>query len=138
MKHKIETIWTEALQFDAKTEHGSFKLDGPEEVGGQGKGLRAKPLMLVSLAGCTGMDVASLMKKMHLDVDSFKVEVEGDLSEEHPKMYKQVDVHYYFTGNNLNEEKLKKAVDLSVEKYCGVMAMFRTFAQVDIHLHFNE
>jgi len=138
MIHKVETKWIEKLQFEVKTDAGVLSLDGPEAAGGMGKGLRSKPLMLASLSGCTGMDVSSLIKKMHLDVEEFTVNVEAELGEEHPKMYKYVKVIYNFKGDQLNKDKLKKAVDLSVTKYCGVIAMFKTFATVDIEVNFNK
>jgi putative redox protein len=81
--------------------------------------------MLAALAGCTGMDVVSILKKMRVDLDDFNVYVEGDLTEEHPKQYAQMHVIYEFKGKNLPEEKLQKAVNLSEERYCGVSAMYR-------------
>ncbi|MFM7894374.1 MAG: OsmC family protein, partial [Flavobacterium sp.] len=110
---------------------------GPEN-GGEGKGLRPKALMLSALAGCTGLDVASLMEKMKLEVTDFKIETSGELTEEHPKTYHKVKVDYHFYGNNLDEKKLEKAVNLSVEKYCGVMEMFRQFAKVEIEIFYHN
>jgi putative redox protein len=93
--------------------------------------------MLDALAGCTGIDVASLLPKMKVAVDSFHIDVEGDLTEEHPKYYHAVRVVYHFYGNDLEKEKLQKIVNLSVEKYCGVMEMFRKFAQVDVKIEYH-
>ncbi|MEM6539869.1 MAG: OsmC family protein, partial [Bacteroidota bacterium] len=115
----------------------SLKIDASPEDGGEGSGYRPKALMLSSLAGCSGLDVAALIKKMKLEVDDFHMETFGDLTAEHPKFYDTVRVEYHFHGPNLNKERLQRAVDLSVEKYCGVMEMFRQFATLEITTHFH-
>ncbi len=138
MEHKIETVWKEKMQFTSNTLGGAVDLDADESVGGEGTGVRSKALMLSALSGCTGMDVASLMKKMRLEVDSFKIDVTANLSEEHPKVYTDVHVTYTFEGTNLNHEKLNKCVSLSVDKYCGVFEMFRQFAKVSTEVVFND
>jgi putative redox protein len=138
MEHKITINWTGDMAFEAEVPGGKVTLDADDNFGGTGKGVRPKPLMLASLAGCTGMDVVSLMKKMRLDVDNFHVDVKADLTDEHPKHYQNVEVHYYFTGQNLDESKLKKCVDLSYERYCGVIYMFKQFTKVTPYIHFNE
>ena len=102
------------------------------------KGIAQKALMLSALAGCSGLDIASLVKKMRVDVDDFNIEVEGELTDEHPKYYHKVTMNFHFFGNNLDEKKLNKIVDLSIEKYCGVMAMFQKFADVTVATHFNK
>jgi putative redox protein len=86
--------------------------------------------MLSSLAGCSGLDVISILDKMKVEIADFKIEVTGELTEEHPKYYHTVTVDYHFYGTDLNTEKCDRAVQLSVEKYCGVMEMFRQFAEV--------
>jgi putative redox protein len=80
--------------------------------------------MIVALAGCTAMDVASILKKMREEVEEFTVEVEGDLSEEHPKKYEGMKVTYHLKGKNINRKNVEKAVDLSANKYCGVSANY--------------
>lgn len=136
--HKVTATYDTGLHFVADAPGGTINIDGAEEFGGQGLGNRAKPLMLTALSGCTGMDVASLMKKMRVDVDDFKVEVSGELTDEHPKKYKTVKVDYYFTGKDLDHAKLEKAVKLSVERYCGVYEMFRHFADISYEIHYTE
>nr|WP_320022044.1 OsmC family protein [uncultured Draconibacterium sp.] len=100
-------------------------LDAAEAVGGEDQGPRPKPLMLTALAGCTGMDVISILKKMRVEVEDFDVTVEGDLTDEHPKQYYKMNVIYTFKGKELPLEKLKKAVSLSEERYCGVSALYK-------------
>ncbi|MCA1965187.1 MAG: OsmC family protein, partial [Flavobacterium sp.] len=118
--HNITTTWKGNMQFESTNPSGDvISIDAGPENGGEGKGLRPKALMLSALAGCTGLDVASLMEKMKLEVADFKIVTSGELTEEHPKTYHKVKVDYHFYGNNLDEKKLEKAVNLSVEKYCG-------------------
>jgi putative redox protein len=138
----VKLVWQRGLAFDAYTSglEKPLPLDGEEKFGGRGYGYNAKPLMLVSLAGCTGMDVASLMKKMRVDenVTDFQVKVDAHMTEEHPKYYDKVHVTYIFKGKDLDKAKLTKAVDLSRNRYCGVYKMFRSFAEVTHEIVFEE
>jgi len=140
MEHKITTEWLGKMAFNSTVIGGEVALDSDEAVGGQGKGVRPKSLMLSSLSGCTGMDVTSLMKKMRVDesVSKFTLDVSASLTEEHPKVYKKVHVVYLFEGKDMNTKKLEKAVALSVERYCGVYEMFRQFAEVTHEIIFKE
>jgi putative redox protein len=126
------------MLFNADTLGGNFKIDAAEEVGGQGNGVRPKALMLTSLAGCTGMDIVSLLKKMRAEVDNLEIDVTGELTDEHPKFYNNVHVEYRFYGNQFKKDKIEKAVNLSVERYCGVMEMFRQFAKVTTEINYIE
>jgi len=137
--HNITTTWKGNMQFESTNPSGDvISIDAGPENRGEGKGLRPKALMLSALAGCTGLDVASLMEKMKLEVADFKIETSGELTEEHPKTYHKVKVDYHFYGSNLDEKKLEKAVNLSVEKYCGVMEMFRQFAKVEVAIFYHK
>lgn len=140
MSHKSKTDWKGNMAFKSIISGGEINLDADEKVGGEGKGVRPKALMLSALSGCTGMDVASLMKKMRIDESllEFTIDVEGNLTEEHPKIYDKVHVVYTFVGKKLNKEKLEKAVNLSIERYCGVFEMFRKFATVTHEIIFTE
>ncbi len=140
MKNKVIINWKEGLHFEANTPGGTIMLDGDPAFGGQGKGVRPKALMLDALAGCMGMDVASLMTKMRADkeVENFSIQVEGELTEEHPKYYKEVWIIVQFEGKELKKDKLEKAVRLSKERYCGVYAMFSHFAELHLEVIFNE
>jgi len=135
----ITTKWLGNMAFESNNPSGhNLRIDIAEEDGGEGSGMRPKALMLSSLAGCSGLDVASLMKKMKLDVKEFSIETIANLTDEHPKYYDAVTIEYHFHGSNLNEKKLQRAVDLSVEKYCGVMEMFRQFAKLEIKTVFHH
>lgn len=137
--HTTTTTWKGKMQFESTNPSGeTFLINAAPEHGGAGAGLRPKALLLSSLAGCSGLDVASLIEKMKLEVKDFKIETIANLTEEHPKVYDAVMVEYHFYGKNLDENKLQKAVNLSVEKYCGVMEMFRQFAKIEIKTIFHH
>ena len=133
----VTTVWKENMVFESDNPSGeTLFMDAPDE-GIENKGLRPKALMLSSLAGCSGLDVVSLLKKMRAEVNDFKMVVHGELTEEHPRYYHKVVVAYHFYGSDLQEDKINKAVKLSVDQYCGVMEMFRQFAKVttEVYLH---
>ncbi len=138
MTNKIECNWKEKMAFEAVVNNHKIMIDADESVGGENKGPRPKPLMLVALAGCTGMDVVSILKKMRVDFDDFSVSVEGELTEEHPKYYKLIKVVYKFKGKNLPKEKLEKAVDLSKERYCGVSVLLEKATELTYEIIIEE
>ena len=139
MTNHITTTWKGNMKFESTNPSGhNLFMDAGPENDGNGEGYRPKALMLSALAGCSGLDVASLIKKMKLKVADFKIEIEAHLTEEHPKYYDKVTMEFHFFGTELNESKLQKAVDLSIEKYCGVMEMFRQFSELKIDTHFHN
>lgn len=125
MKHTVDLTWKQNLAFETEMDGHPLIVDAAPEVGGDDLGPRPKKLMLTALAGCTGIDVISILKKMKIVPESFHVIVEGDLAEDHPKKYEKMKVIYQFKGKNLPLDKLEKAVRLSEEKYCGVSAVYR-------------
>ena len=123
MKQSISLGWKEAMSFETTLNGHKIVVDADEAVGGKNTGPRPKPLLLVSLAGCTAMDVISMLGKMRVQPEAFRVDVDGELTEEHPKIYHKLHIRYVFKGHDLPMDKLEKAVNLSKEKYCGVSAM---------------
>jgi len=138
MKSLVSTTWLDKMSFEVEVSGHKFVIDADESVGGEDKGPRPKPLMLVALAGCTSMDVVSILKKMRIEFDDFKVYVEGDTTDEHPKYYKEMHVIYEFTGKNLPLEKLQNAVNLSEERYCGVSALYKKVIPVTSEIRIIE
>lgn len=124
-QQEIKIDWLEKMAFKAEVNGHEFILDAVAEVGGEDRGPRPKPLAMVALAGCTGMDVVSILKKMRVELEAFSVRVVGELTEEHPKQYSAMHVIYEFKGKELPMEKLEKAVRLSEEQYCGISATYR-------------
>ena len=138
MTNKIEVSWKGQMLFESVAPEGNVMIDAAPEVGGQGKGLRPKAMMLSALAGCSAMDIASLLKKMRAEVDDFKIEVEANLTDEHPKIYDKVKVTFRFYEKYFKKDKIEKAVNLSEERYCGVMEMFRKFSEVTTEIIYIE
>jgi putative redox protein len=138
MINTITTTWKGNMQFESTNEGGNLMIDANKEVGGEGKGYRPKALMLSALAGCSGLDVVSLLKKMRAEVDQFVIDIEANLTDEHPKYYDKVTMIFKFYGENLKKDKIEKSVKLSKERYCGVMEMFRQFADVKVEIQYFE
>jgi len=115
-------------------------MDGPVKFQGAEAGTRPMELVLISLAGCTGMDVISLLQKMRVRYNDLKIDVEAKRAEEHPKVYTEIVLHYHFYGKDPPMDKLEKAVDKSQNKYCSVTAMLAKTAKIsyDIQVHENE
>jgi len=130
MSNKINVTWSGEMAFEAEINDFKIKLDADERVGGKNTGPPPKPLTLVSLGGCTGMDVISILAKMRVVPEYFNVEVSGTLTEEHPKYYDKIHIVYTFKGQDLPMEKLEKAINLSQERYCGVSEMLRKVASI--------
>jgi putative redox protein len=122
MKLDAKITWEQGLAFRASLDGFDFVIDGTPEAGGKNLGPRPKGLTLVSLLGCTGMDVISILGKMKVKVDTFALTAEARLAEEHPKKIEAIKVIYTFTGPGLAIGPLQKAIALSEEKYCGVRA----------------
>lgn len=111
--------------FDIKV--GTFNIitDGPKPAEGQSQGPTPKPLLLAALAGCSGIDVVSMLQKQRVEFQEFSIDIEGELTQEHPMIYQKIHMVYRFAGQKLPLAKLERAVDLSLEKYCGVAATLR-------------
>jgi len=129
-KTNIEVKWKNNMSFDAIVNGHLIPLDAEASVGGQDQGPRPKPLILVALAGCTGMDVVSILNKMRVELEDFKVDVSGELTDEHPKYFNKIHITYSFKGKDLPMDKLEKAINLSQERYCGVSAMLIKVAEL--------
>lgn len=113
----------------ASSGHG-IVIDTSPERGGQDKGSRPMELILIALGSCTAMDVISIMHKKRQNLRGLEIKIDGVRSEEHPKIYKEIHVHYIFKGKNLSEEACKRSIELSQEKYCSVSAMLSKVALI--------
>lgn len=126
MTKEIQMNWLEGMAFQTELDGHQLVIDADESVGGKDRGPRPKALLLVSLAGCTAMDVISILKKMREPIRWFNIKVSGDLSEEHPKRFTGFKIIYQFKKTDgLNPQNVQKAVELSQDKYCGVSATLR-------------
>lgn len=136
-EYHIATEWKEGLAFDALIDEFSVRMDSPSAEG-MGTGPSPKKLVLAGLLGCTGMDVASLLKKMRVPFTEFRVEGDAPITAEHPKTFERVHMRYIVTGSNINREKVEKAVQLSQERYCGVSVMLSKHCPIDWEIIVNE
>ena len=137
MGYVTKLKWGGGLSFDVELDGHHCKVDADKEFGGKDRGPKPKGLVLAALAGCTGMDVASILRKMRMSWDSFALEVDAEMSEEHPKVYTHITVRYVFKGEQLDRAKIERAVALSKDKYCGVMAMLRKAAEIETEILIN-
>ena len=126
----ISSVYTGGMAFSTQLNGHPIIIDLQKKDGGNNLGTSPKILMLVSLAGCTGVDVVSILNKMKVDFSDLTINVEAHLTEEHPRIYDEVVVIYSIKVDKENEAKVKKAVDLSQETYCGVSEMFRAFSKL--------
>jgi len=138
MSHKTTTHWKGGMLFESDNPSGkSVSMDTVVDGQNERFGLSPKAMMLSSLAGCSGVDIVEILEKMKVLDYKLSIDVEAQLTDEHPKYYHKVHVDYHFYGQELSLKKIYKAVTLSVDKYCGVMEMFRQFSSVstEIHIH---
>jgi putative redox protein len=126
----VTTTWQSDMAFDAQIGGHHVVMDAAAEFGGKESGPRPKPLLLAALGGCTGMDVVSLLKKMRVEYRAFRILATGETSDEHPKVFTKIHLIYEFEGRELPLDKLKKAIDLSQERYCSVSAMLKEASEL--------
>lgn len=112
--------WNGKMAFSGQTPSGhELKMDTDEKFGGENSGPRPTELLLTAVAGCTGIDILSILQKMRLEPAAFSMEVTGNRAEEHPKRFTDITIHYALEGD-LPEDKVVRAIQLSKEKYCSV------------------
>jgi putative redox protein len=130
MNNKVDVTWAGNMAFEAAVNGFKLMMDADESVGGKNRGPRPKPLTLASLGGCTAMDVISMLKKMRVEPEYFNIAIDGELTDEHPKYYHKIHLTYIFRGQGLEMEKLEKAVNLSLERYCGVYTLLKQGSEI--------
>jgi putative redox protein len=138
MKHVVDLSWLKNMAFETDLDGHKLTIDASAEGGGEDLGPRPKKLMLLALAGCTGIDVIMILKKMKVQPESFNVIVEGELTDEHPKKYHTMKIIYQFKGKDLPMDKLERAVNLSQETYCGVSATYRNALKLETEIRIVE
>ncbi|MBE2222726.1 MAG: OsmC family protein [Anaerolineae bacterium] len=119
-----KVTWHDGLHFTGTADSGhELILDGDPSVGGTDLGSRPLELMLLSLAGCTAMDVISILRKKRQDVTGFEVKTHAERSATHPKIFTAVSVEYIITGHNIDPKAVERAIELSETAYCPAQAM---------------
>lgn len=118
--------WNDKMAFSGTTPSGhEIKMDAAAEIGGENTGARPTELLLNAVAGCTGIDMISILQKMRLDPKSFHMDVKGERADDHPKRFTDIHIHYALEGD-LPEEKVVRAIQLSKDKYCSVSHSLNT------------
>lgn len=117
---ELTVNWTGKMAFSGTTPSGhELKMDAAPEIGGENTGARPTELLLNAVAGCTGIDIISILQKMRLNPTSFKMDVSGNRADDHPKRFTEIHIHYALEGE-LPEDKVIRAIKLSKDKYCSV------------------
>ncbi len=136
---KTITKWVDGLQMVSNSEAGhglplASRLSDSEPL----NGIRPVELLLHALAGCSGMDVISILQKMRQPIRKFSIETDGERSETHPKVFTKIAVVYKFTGKGIDPAACEKAIKLSEEKYCSVSAMLRKSCEITTRFEIIE
>ncbi|MBC7508753.1 MAG: OsmC family protein [Ferruginibacter sp.] len=137
MTHEIEAQWMGKMQFNALVNGHTIVMDATEKAGGENNGPIPKPFILTALAGCTGMDIAAILRKADKVADDFSMKVTGELSKGAPMEYISIHVQYDFKGLEENKQTALDAVTDSQEKYCGVSSMLKKALPVTWEVYYN-
>ena len=119
------------ITFAGKTDANHWiTMDGPEDFGGSNAGIRPKELILISLGGCTGSDVVSILSKKRVKVDDFEMNISADVAETHPQVFTSIHIEFVFYGKGIDPKDVERAIDLSQTKYCSVTAMLEKSVKI--------
>jgi len=128
---EAKVTYVDGLQFVAAATSGhAVVMDGDVEVGGRDTGPRPMEMLLMGIGGCSGMDVISILKKKKQDVRGLEINVKGDKAEDYPKKFTDINLEFVVRGKNISEDAVKRAVELSMEKYCSVKATLEVSAKI--------
>ncbi len=132
--------WKGGLTFTGTGDSGfSVPLGAKAAVGGDDDGFRPMELIAIGLAGCTAMDVMSILRKKRQDVTDFEVQVHVELAQEHPKVFTEAEIEYFITGHGVDETAVLRAIGLSANRYCPAQAMFNQVMTIELKYHiFND
>ncbi|HMN24390.1 MAG: OsmC family protein [Ignavibacteriaceae bacterium] len=114
------------ITFVGKTDSNHWiTMDGPESFGGSDAGIRPKELLMLSLGGCTGSDVTSILSKKRIKLDGFEINITAESADEHPQVFTKMHLEYVFYGKDIPVKEVERAIELSLTKYCSVTAMLQ-------------
>ncbi len=126
-----KVTWKSGFSFTATADSGfELPLGVSSEAGGADDGFRPMELLLVGLAGCTAMDVISILEKKRQQVTSFEVKTQGQRAADHPRIFTDIEIEYIVTGHNIDPAAVQRAVELSESKYCSAQAMLSKAARI--------
>lgn len=127
--------WHENAVFVAESGSGhAVVVDGPEEIGGRNLGVRPMELMLMSVGSCSAVDIVQILKKARQPVATCEVKVSGERAASDPKVFVKIHLHFIVSGAGLSENHVRRAVQLSAEKYCSASIMLGKAAEIT-HSH---
>jgi putative redox protein len=130
---QASVVWSKGMSFTGTADSGHTVAIGTDPgVGGDDDGLRPMELMAISLAGCTAMDVISILRKKRVDVTGFEVKVDGDRAADHPKVFTAFNIHYVVRGHDVEPAAVERAMELSRTKYCPAQAMLGKIAPITL------
>ncbi len=136
---EAKVIWQGRLTFEAVSDSGfPVRLDTDEAVGGNNSGIRPMELMAMSLAGCTAMDVISILEKKRQQVTGFEVRVQADRASEHPKVFTHAVIEYHVTGHQVDEAAVVRAIELSATRYCPAQGMLARVMPIELRYKIYE
>ena len=135
MPHHVTTVFNQGMSFTAQIDQHRIEMDSHEDSR-HDTGPGPKKLMLAALAGCTGIDVVSILEKMKVGFTEFSIDTSASLTDEHPRIYDRVKITYKIKLAQKDRSKMEKAVQLSADKYCGVSAMFKAFSKVESEIDY--
>lgn len=134
MEAKVD--WKGRLTFTGTADSGfSVPLGAKAAVGGDDDGFRPMELIAMGLAGCTAMDVMSILRKKRQDVTDFEVQVHVERAQEHPKVFTEAEIEYFITGHGVDETAVLRAIGLSANRYCPAQAMFNQVMTIELKYH---
>ncbi|MBM7854858.1 putative redox protein [Desulfohalotomaculum tongense] len=135
---KVNVEWEGNLKFTATDEAGhSITMDAPVQAGGENTAPSPLTLVLMSLAGCSSIDIVTILSKMKVKVERFNIEVDGRRAEQHPKIFTDINVFFKFSGEDIPRDKVERAIGLSVEKYCSVAHMLNKACNINYVYEIN-
>ena len=128
---EVKITSLEGMQFRADSGSGhSLTMDASSEAGGQNSGIRPMEALLAALGGCTGMDVVTILRKKRQEVTGYEINVSGERSDEHPRVFTKIKVEHVVRGKGIDPAAVQRAVDLSATKYCSVIGMLSNVAEI--------
>lgn len=134
-----KVTWKQRLSFSGTADSGfSVPLGGEKSVGGDEDGFRPMELIATGLAGCTAMDVISILQKKRQQITALEVKVHTERASEHPKVFTSAVIEYIITGISVDEAAVRRAIELSAERYCPAQAMFRGVFPMELRYSIYE
>ena len=136
--HHVTTTWDKGMHFESLANDHVVHMDKLAIHGGENKGPRPKSLILSAIGGCTGMEIIAILEKMRLKIDGLEIDVTAELNDGQPKTYRSIHIIYKVKSAEPDKEKIERAISLVEEKYCGVLAMVRSFAEVTSEIQYSN